>query len=180
MTREQINHFLRNYKQTPLDITRDDLLWKYGGALLRLIDKTHCDRWLDFVNDNNNRECIESRGVDINIPPSLENNINLYWFMYFFSASDVGFMVDVEGATTPFDGTNYHDIPFPMAKEIRLMDHEKVYTPAPKGGGSWYDLFLIMNDLMWRGGRILDCAITNVELVTIHDDYKVIDFNWSS
>ena len=163
------------------ELTKIELISKYGWDVINHIDLSHCENWLELVNKYNDKTFLEDlEDTSISIPMSLECNINLTWFTYFFSKSDGsgGYLADMKGTSLPFDGNNYLDIPYPEAVEIKLWgDNTKT---LPKGGGSWYDLFLIMNDLVWESERCLDICITGIELITGSDGKKFINVTWSS
>jgi hypothetical protein len=114
----------------------------------------------------------------------LEKKISLGWFMHFFSWMKIDtYSVDIKGAS--FHG-NWLDVPYPYADEITLWD---IKRDLPDPCYNWYELFLIINEMMWEGGRCLDIGITSVgqkttEIGKEKDGYpilkKVIEVSWSS
>ena len=67
-------------------------------------------------------------------------------------------------------------VPFKGAKKVEggWWNKNSWETKSPP---NWYELFIIMNDLIWKGDRHIDCAITSINF---DSDSKTIHFDMSS
>jgi len=173
---KEINTIGYFYKRN--DKTIEELSEKYGKELIEEINESHCDGWLELVNDYDHSFFVRNHQ---HIPMGLEKKISLGWFMHFFSWMHM----DTFSACESFHG-NWLDVPFPYADEITLWD---IKRDLPDPCYNWYELFIIIDEMMWEQGRCLDIGITSVELVrkTIGENEngypihkKIIEVNWSS
>jgi hypothetical protein len=156
------------------DITREGLIEKYGEDLVESIDESHCENWLEVVNDFDHEMFVENYHL---IPMGLEKKISLGWFMHFFSWMKMDtYSVGIEGAS--FHG-NWLDVPYPYADEI-VLSYPVIKRDLPDPCYNWYELFLIIDEMMWEGGRCLDIGITNIGIESNSSDNKVISVGWSS
>jgi len=165
------------------DITREELVEKYGNDFVASMDKSHCVGWLEMRNDYDHKIFVENHHL---IPMGLEKKISLGWFMHFFSWMKMDtYSVGIEGAS--FHG-NWLDVPYPYADEI-VISYPVIKRDLPDPCYNWYELFLIIDEMMWKGGRCLDIGITSVGMNTTQigkedDGYpilkKVIEVMWSS
>jgi len=161
-----------NYQRR--DYTREELKEKYGknwleNTNIENLDEYLSDEDLKLFNDFDHSMYVEYFDK---IPMGLEKKVSLGWFMHFFKWDKTDFQVCVGDDT--FRG-NWLDVPFPNAKEINLCgeDTRKLKDPCY----NWYELFLIIDDLMWNQGRMFDIGITSIDY-----DLKteVISVWWSS
>jgi hypothetical protein len=104
----------------------------------------------------------------VNVPKGLENKINIYWFLYFFTYPEgvkhFGFQeyeVDIkneDGEEINFSG-DWLDVPFPYANKIRIDSLERELTDDFY---NWFELVQYMNDLLIEEGRLVDLGITGM------------------
>lgn len=152
------------------DITREHLIENYGTDLVESIDESHREDWLELMNHYDHRFFVENYQ---HIPMGLEKKISIGWFMHFFSWMQMdAYSVEIEGAS--FHG-NWLDVPFPYADEITLY---RIKRDLPDPCYNWYELFVIINDMMWEQGRCLDIGITGVRMD--NNQKRVIVVDWSS
>jgi hypothetical protein len=160
-----------NYQRR--DYTREELIEKYGQDWIDMVDESTSDGWLKMFNDYKHSYYVENFDK---IPMGLEKKVALGWFMHFFNWNDMdAFQVSVD--ETSFHG-NWLDVPFPNATEINLMgnDTRKLKDPCY----NWYELFIIIDDLMWNQGRVFDIGITSINIKRLSQDRQVIEVWWSS
>ena len=157
------------------DITREELIKKYGKNLVESIDESHCDGWLELRNNQNHRMFVEHYQ---HIPMGLEKKISLGWFMHFFSWMKMDtYSVDIDGAS--FHG-NWLDVPYPYADHIVVLGNHFINDQElPDPCYNWYELFLIIDEMMWGGERCLDIGITSVGIDHRYTG-KAILVGWSS
>lgn len=158
------------------DITRAHLIEKYGRDVVEFIDESHCEDWLELRNKYDHQLFLENYQ---HIPMGLEKKISLGWFMHFFSWMHMDeYQVEIEDAS--FHG-NWLDVPFPYAEKITLGG-TPIERDLPDPCYNWYELFLIINDIMWEQGRCLDIGITSLCMPSMRDirKEKVIQVDWSS
>ena len=155
------------------EITRDNLITKYGKGLVNHLDKTHNNGWLDELNTYNHKYFLE---IQKYIPEGLEKKIYLPWFGYLFSKATVGW---TEGDCSSFRG-NWLDVPFPNADVLIFHGYREQVRDLPDDCYNWFELFVIMNDLMWKQGRIWDISINNVDVDIEPDGKRIINVYWSS
>ena len=156
-----------------LEITRDKLITEYGKGLVNHFDKTHDDGWLEELNTYNHEYFLE---IQKYIPEGLEKKIHLPWFGCLFSEATVGW---TEGFHSSFRG-NWLDVPFPNADVLILHGNHNLGFGLGEDRYNWFDLFVMMNDLMWMQGRLWDISITSVDLNIRSDGKKIINVGWSS
>ena len=97
------------------------------------------------------------------------------WFQHFFSWDKDDFRVKIEGSK--FEG-DWLDVPFPDATEINLCGYNTRFLNEPSY--NWCELFIIINDLMFRQGRLFDIGITSINHKTASFDERIISVWWSS
>jgi hypothetical protein len=156
-----------------LEITRDKLITEYGKGLVNHFDKTHDDGWLEELNTYNHEYFLE---IQKYIPEGLEKKIYLPWFGCLFSGAADGW---TEGYHSSFRG-NWLDVPFPNADVLILHGNHNLGFGLGEDRYNWFDLFVMMNDLMWMQGRLWDISITSVDLNIKSDGKKIIYVGWSS
>ena len=122
----------------------------------------------------------------------------MHWFMHTlpFAWSDdtdfAGFRtsITVDGKKCDFDFvlptdkefcknknlTDWFVVPFKGATGVTGGYHIQHLTEL-ETSPNWYELFIIMNDLIWKGGRLIDCAITSINF---DSETGVIEFEMSS
>ena len=146
--------------------TKEDILNRYDIMTMGLIEEGSPDS-LDILNNYNHSFYVKNFNK---IPMGLEKKISLGFFQHFFNWDKMNsFQVE------PFRG-NWLDVPFPYAKTICMHNHIIDSTLELKDDCyNWYELFLIMNDMMFRQGRLLDIGITSISF-----DNKIITLDWSS
>ena len=162
------------------DLSKKKLHEKYGEV------------WLENYGIDNPNEVIDDEGLKIlndydhemlinnfdKIPMGLEKKIHLGWFQHFFSWDKIDtYSAEVQGG---FRG-NWLDVPFPYAKSIYVDGYQKFSTQLTDPTYNWYELFIIINDLMFQHGRLLDIGITSVQMkINEKDGTREIKVDWSS
>ena len=169
-----------------MTITKEYINKKYGNANLKRMEEAHSDDMLEHLNDWNSKVFQE---VKDQLPIGLENKICVYWFQHFFNRDEKqinkNFTPSIYISDNPdFFNTkdevdsfncNWLDIPFPNAKSIQLLGDSDNRIDLVDDAYNWYELFIIINDLMWKYGRLLDIGISSIECAE-----NKICVNWSS
>ena len=129
---------------------------KYENQLVKTEDGTN-KRFYDEIIKNG-----------VYVPKGLENKINIYWFLYFFTYPEgvkhFGFQeyeVDIkneDGEEINFSG-DWLDVPFPYANKIRIDSLERELTDDFY---NWFELVQYMNDLLIEEGKLVDLGITGM------------------
>ena len=111
--------------------------------------------WLKELSDANHKIFLENY---TKMPKGLEKKIHLCWFQHCFNwDNDSYHFCDL------FKG-NWSEVPFPNATQINFIDdYAKEFSNPP----NWYEIFLGMNDLLFRFGRLVDFAISGIEFKPI-------------
>ena len=159
-----------------MTITKEYINKKYGNANLKRMEEAHSDDMLEHLNDANSRVFQE---VKDQLPIGLENKICVSWFQHFFNRDEKQInknftpSIFIEGKQVDSFNCNWLDVPFPNAKSIELSKDNRI--DLVDDAYNWYELFILMNDLMWKYGRLLDIGITSIECAE-----NKICVNWSS
>ena len=159
-----------------MTITKEYINKKYGYTNLKRMEEAHSDDMLEHLNDANSRVFQE---VKDQLPIGLENKICVYWFQHFFNRDEKQInknftpSIFIEGKQVDSFNCNWLDVPFPNAKSIELSKDNRI--DLVDDAYNWYELFILMNDLMWKYGRLLDIGITSIECAE-----NKICVNWSS
>ncbi len=183
------NTLKENSKEKSYEIKKDYLRETFGGVYLNRIDNHHSKDWLDVVNSTN-KDFYEKNKKKLSM--GIERKISLHWFRYFFNRDS--YRVDMN---TPYvfynkvsrvDRFNWLEVPFPQADKIQIgtdtsdeSGYGYHYVDLPEQSYNWYELFLMMNNLMWRQGRVLDIAITSLNsYISKSTGEKIIVIDWNS
>ena len=157
------------------DYTQEELWKKYGNNWMSRYGMSEKDFKEDYLGEdllkdlNNANHKIFLENFD-KIPMGLEKKIHLCWFQHCFSWNKI----DDFHFSKLFNG-NWLEVPFPNATSIECDGMEtKLEDPCY----NWYELFILMNDIMFRYGRLADCGITNIYMKK--DKNKKISFDWGS
>ena len=159
-----------------MTITKEYINKKYGNANLKRMEEAHSDDMLEHLNDANSRVFQE---VKDQLPIGLENKICVYWFQHFFNRDEKQInknftpSIFIEGKQVDSFNCNWLDVPFPNAKSIELSKDNRI--DLVDDAYNWHELFIIINDLMWKYGRLLDIGISSIECAE-----NKICVNWSS
>ena len=159
-----------------MTITKEYINKKYGNANLKRMEEAHSDDMLEHLNDWNSKVFQE---VKDQLPIGLENKICVSWFQHFFNRDEKQInknftpSIFIEGKQVDSFNCNWLDVPFPNAKSIELSKDNRI--DLVDDAYNWYELFIIINDLMWKYGRLLDIGITSIECAE-----NKICVNWSS
>lgn len=159
-----------------MTITKEYINKKYGYTNLKRMEEAHSDDMLEHLNDWNSKVFQE---VKDQLPIGLENKICVYWFQHFFNRDEKQInknftpSIFIEGKQVDSFNCNWLDVPFPNAKSIELSKDNRI--DLVDDAYNWYELFILMNDLMWKYGRLLDIGITSIECAE-----NKICVNWSS
>ena len=159
-----------------MTITKEYINKKYGNAHLKRMEEAHSDDMLEHLNDWNSKVFQE---VKDQLPIGLENKICVSWFQHFFNRDEKQInknftpSIFIEGKQVDSFNCNWLDVPFPNAKSIELSKDNRI--DLVDDAYNWYELFILMNDLMWKYGRLLDIGITSIECAE-----NKICVNWSS
>jgi len=159
-----------------MTITKEYINKKYGYTNLKRMEEAHSDDMLEHLNDANSRVFQE---IKDQLPIGLENKICVYWFQHFFNRDEKQInknftpSIFIEGKQVDSFNCNWLDVPFPNAKSIELSKDNRI--DLVDDAYNWYELFILMNDLMWKYGRLLDIGITSIECAE-----NKICVNWSS
>ena len=159
-----------------MTITKEYINKKYGNANLKRMEEAHSDDMLEHLNDWNSKVFQE---VKDQLPIGLENKICVSWFQHFFNRDEKQInknftpSIFIEGKQVDSFNCNWLDVPFPNAKSIELSKDNRI--DLVDDAYNWYELFILMNDLMWKYGRLLDIGITSIECAE-----NKICVNWSS
>ena len=147
------------------EFTREFLEDKYGSFRISYIDENHSKDWLESLNNSNKK--IYTQNFE-KIPMGLNKKVSLYFFQHFFNWDKTGFQVD------NFHG-NWLDVPFPNVTHMKYCLGTII---LPDLSYNWYELFIVMDDIMWDTGRVLDVGITSLK--PSKDNDKVLEVDWSS
>jgi len=160
------------------EITKESLINKYGSGWFSIVNENCSSGWIDLINNSNHQLYLEQVNI---LPLGLEKKISLHWFQHFFIHNDWRrFKVSLP------DGVSFHgnwlDVPFPNSTEIKLSFNYRGEDTITLNDPSynWYELFIFIDELMWRQGRVLDIGITGLSLKDISPSRKVIEIDWSS
>jgi len=159
-----------------MTITKEYINKKYGYTNLKRMEEAHSDDMLEHLNDWNSKVFQE---VKDQLPIGLENKICVSWFQHFFNRDEKQInknftpSIFIEGKQVDSFNCNWLDVPFPNAKSIELSKDNRI--DLVDDAYNWYELFILMNDLMWKYGRLLDIGITSIECAE-----NKICVNWSS
>lgn len=135
-----------------------------------MINENHCDNWLEHLDEAN--ESVFEENKDL-IPMGLEKKISLYFFQHFFNWKDMDKYSPIYNQTANAFVGNWLDVPFPYADTIIL---DECATKSLKDDCyNWYELFLILDEMVWENGRVLDIGITSITF-----DSKIISVYTSS
>jgi len=106
---------------------------------------------LEILNKHNHEILLENY---TKIPKGLENEIHLHWFQHCFNWDNDDFhFCDL------FKG-NWSEVPFPNVTSISFMSYiSKEFDTPP----NWYEIFILMNDILFEYGRLVDFGITSIE-----------------
>ena len=173
---ETMNKIGFGYKQNL--ITKETLTKKYGDFWFKCVDDNHSEGWINTINQYNQTMYIEEFD---NIPMGLEKKISLHWFSHFFNWKKMDtYQVSVDGNSS-FHG-NWLDVPFPNSTHIKhcLDFDDRDITTLKDTSYNWYELFIMMDELMWKSGRVLDIGITDVSVENLNINNKVITIGVSS
>ena len=143
------------------DYTQEELWKKYGNYWMRHYSMNEKDFKEDYLSEdllkdlNNANHKIFLENFD-KIPMGLEKKIHLCWFQHCFSWNQI----DNFHFSKLFNG-NWLEVPFPNAKSISNCGQitQELEDPCY----NWYELFIIMNDLCFKYGRLADFGITSIE-----------------
>jgi len=181
------NVIKENLKQKSYEIKKDDLRKTLGNAVVNRVESSSCNDWLDDVN-RCNKETYEKHKEKLAM--GIERKISLHWFRLFFNKD--GYKVDMNtprvfaSKVSRFNRFNWLDVPFPQADKIQIgIEQSEIYgyhyEDLPERSYNWYELFLLIDKLMWRQGRCIDIAITSLNsYLNESTGEKTIVIEWSS
>jgi len=170
MNKKQREVHLRRIEELQNALTREHLVKKYGESWIMQLEEFHINYtnedgdWLYHLNRANRDTFWEN---EKRIPKGLELKISLYWFQHFFPENKDSF--SVEGFTGDF-----LDVPFNF-ENIDAIEIGEQSIDLPDSSYNWYELFILMNELMWRTGRVLDIGITSLEVEENKDGSKRLE-----
>jgi hypothetical protein len=150
--------------------TREFLEEKYGSLVINYIDESHSKDWLDTINKYNEKFFTQNCEK---VQLGLNKKVSLHFFQHFFNWDKTGFQVD------NFHG-NWLDVPFPNVTHIKhMLDRDDEGTISlPDLCYNWYELFILMDRIMWDSGRVLDIGISGLTLtndIKLGDNVLIVD-----